>query len=83
MPHLQQAGTLSATLVRFYIYFIINFGFLAFRILLFVFLRFIFKRPLYKMGQTFFEVNGLSVDTCANLNVAVYCAAILLAVLVF
>jgi hypothetical protein len=33
----RQAGTLSATLVRFYFCFIIYFGFLAFRIVLFVF----------------------------------------------
>jgi hypothetical protein len=83
MPHLQQAGTLSATLVRFYFCFIITFSFLALRIVLFVFLRFIFNRSLYKIGQTFFEVSGSSVDTYGNLNVAVYCGTILLAVLVF
>jgi hypothetical protein len=79
----RQAGPLSATLVRFYFCFIINFGFLAFRIVLFVFLRFIFKRTLDKMVQTFFVVGGSSVDTYINLNVAVYCDTILLAVLVF
>jgi hypothetical protein len=33
--------------------------------------------------QTFLAVSGSSVDTDVNLNVAVYCDTILLAVLVF
>jgi hypothetical protein len=63
MPHLQQAGTLSATLVQFYFGCINNYSFLAFPIVLFVFLHFIFKRTLDKMGQTFFAVSGSSADT--------------------
>jgi hypothetical protein len=71
MPHLQQAGTLSATLVRFYFCLIINFGFLALRIVLFVFFAFHLQRDTLQNGQTFFEVSGSSVDTYVNLNVAV------------
>jgi hypothetical protein len=83
IPHLLQAVTLSATLVRFYFCFIIYFDFLDFRIVLFVFLYFIFNRTLYKIGQTFSAVSGSLVDIYLNLNVAVHCDTILFAVLVF
>jgi hypothetical protein len=54
IPHLLQAVTLSATLVRFYFCFVINFGFLAFRIVLFVFFAFHFQVDTLQNGADFF-----------------------------
>jgi hypothetical protein len=54
IPHLLQAVTLSATLVRFYFCFIINFSFLVLRIVLFVFFAFHLQPHTLQNGADFF-----------------------------